>query len=212
MLDWIGLDWNTLFRVDKSVENNQINKCISVKTGKMCYYLFYWLLSFLQSEILFKNIFGKRLKISGGTFQRNDVISDCFNVTTSLLLFIKKAIITDSFDNVSSASVKRMLSGIKINQIFRFSISLDFPTFLETTVNKNLVIGNKVLNQCHSCNVQKNYLNKNLSGEMIDSENYRKKRDFNFWSDWVSPKIILVTLLSWIFFFDWKFIHMLLCR
>ena len=27
-MDWIELDWNTLFRVDKIVEKIQINKCI----------------------------------------------------------------------------------------------------------------------------------------------------------------------------------------
>ena len=27
-LDWIGLDWNALFRVNKIIEKNQINKCI----------------------------------------------------------------------------------------------------------------------------------------------------------------------------------------
>ena len=26
--DWIGLDWNALFHVDKIVEKNQINECI----------------------------------------------------------------------------------------------------------------------------------------------------------------------------------------
>ena len=27
-LHWIGLDWNALFRVNKIIEKNQINKCI----------------------------------------------------------------------------------------------------------------------------------------------------------------------------------------
>ena len=27
-INWIGLDWSTLFRVDKTVEKNQINECI----------------------------------------------------------------------------------------------------------------------------------------------------------------------------------------
>ena len=143
-------------------------------------------------------------------FQCNNFLAFIFKES---YFFIKK----DSFDNVFLHlwnGCYQELRSIKYLDFLFHSIKKSFPTstFLETKINKNLVIGNKVLNQCHSCNVQKNYLNKNLSGEMIDSENYRKKRDFNFWSDWVSPKIILATLLSWIFFFDWKFIHMLLCR